>query len=150
MGKPDLIITEFVAAPSTTPSGIPGMRRIDVWGAVKNIGGTCATTFRVGSMQSRGTYNLATNLTLTATPRIDANGNTKTGLQAGEEITFTGTILVQASYEGESAKVRLYADACDFVDEEFLPVTCRVAESNETNNASAWALVPWTTIPWPS
>jgi hypothetical protein len=141
--KPDLIATIVSAAPSTKPSGIPGTRLVTVWGSVKNVGGTCATTFRVGGTQWKGEETVLALLTLTETPRIDAKGYTKTVLQAGEEIAFTGTILIQAPNPGEWAAVRLHADACDFVDDEFLPITCRVAESNETNNASPWVIVPW-------
>jgi hypothetical protein len=145
---PDLIATIKGATPSATPSGIPGMRWVNVAGVVTNVGRGCAARFRIGAGQFQAqvegspTSSVEAFLELADTPLVDPTGFTKVVLLPGESVALTGRILVQSPIAEEWAAVRLYADACDLEGEAFLSVGCRIVESSETNNASAWALVP--------
>lgn len=134
--QPDLIATLERAGPMQYVSATT--RRVPVAGVVKNVGSACARTFRVEGYQWTGDGGFATHVEFDATPAITAAGFTTAPLNAGASIRFSGTILVGVNYAAEPAAVRLKADACDYVDEETMPAYCRVAESNETNNATDW------------
>lgn len=59
-------------------------------------------------------------------------------LAAGREVTFTGTVSLPVTLQGQTIALSVLVDSCS--GDEFMPAYCRVAESNENNNESR----PWT------
>jgi hypothetical protein len=55
-------------------------------------------------------------------------------LAPGDEITFTGVVLIPNGEQGRMVTVTAIADSCS--GEEFTEAECRVAEFNEDNNRS--------------
>jgi hypothetical protein len=148
--QPDLVPTLTITG---TPKLVSSTRAsIPFTAVVKNIGSGCAGTFRISGHQFANDVNpymedgaRVVGITVTETATVDKYGWTKGGLNNGASVSFSGTILVTIVYGTtpgvEAAGVRIKADACDYVDEEYLPTYCRVVESNETNNKTPWALV---------
>ena len=142
---PDLIVTdmETVGAAVTVDAT---HARVFVRATVKNVGAGCANKFRIEPHQWAGDAYIAANWDVYSgeLSSVDSHGFTTYPLQSGQSFPISGWITVIRNLPQEThAAVRLRADACDYVDEEFLPAHCRVFESNETNNNSAWVLFPF-------
>lgn len=140
-GKPDLVITTFQVT-GVGGVDIDGNRRIPVRVVVENQGGTPADVFKVAveSTASNGTFLRP----------FDVPGQTSMWypytsgpLAAGNEVVFIGEVVLTnwASLSGETITLTATADSC--AADEFMPVYCRVDESDETNNTkSTTYLVP--------
>lgn len=135
---PDLTIT------AVSVGGASGVSRSATL-TVKNQGTGPATNFRMDAFQ------LAPKrwpLLFTVCPQTSRGGSAscasvwETGtLAAGATRTYTGWVTFPADHHpGSTEKVEFMADGCFPALEPALPAACRVAESNEANNASGAAV----------
>lgn len=104
---------------------------------IKNQGDAPAGIFDVGTEFTGG--NLSPDeislIGFTHIPSVNFwFPHTSAPLGAGDEIRFDGNVIFSASHYGQTVSLVAIADVCNV---EFLPVYCRVRESNEGNNRSA-------------
>lgn len=130
--EPDLVVTTLEATESPVINR-QGNIAVPVRVVVQNQGNAAADVFKV-AMQftgSRGTFAVAFTVP-------EQSGIwypfTRAPLAPGDEVTFEGVVTFLAANAGETVALQAFADSCS--GDEFMPVYCRVEESDEDNNQS--------------
>jgi len=139
-GQPDLLVVSFrqTGEPSPGRLGMP----VPVELVVRNEADVLAGVFKVSVEYSSGSLSPGQAFTVPfiadesedVDPGDGLYAFTTHDLEPGEEITFTGVVLIPNEEQGRTVTVTAIADSCS--GEEFTEATCRVAEFNEDNNRS--------------
>jgi hypothetical protein len=141
LGQPDLIVFSWeVTGPVFF--GQEDEPNVPVRAVIKNEGNGAALPFKVAALYTGGNISPETVSVATfraePTDQVDpANGFypfTRQELLAGEEVMLQGVIIFHPRERESNVSLQVVADSCN--GDEFQPDFCRVAESNEANNAS--------------
>jgi phage tail sheath gpL-like len=140
--KPDLLVTTLE---TTGPATINAQNSVEVpvRVVVRNRGGEPAGVFKVSTEYTGGAINPSTTFAVAFTVPGQANiwyPYTNEPLAAGNSASFEGHVTFHPSEHGVAVSLKARADSCS--GDEFMPVYCRVEESNESNNESAALSVP--------
>jgi len=105
---------------------------------VMNQGEAHAKAFKVATsaITASGTFNFAFSVPGQASPWYPF---TSSPLSSGDQVVFDGVVTFPSSYQAQEVQVFAEADSC--AGDEFMPLHCRVLESEEGNNRSESVLV---------
>ena len=127
---PDLVVTMFETTGRSTVVG--GQGEVPVRVVVKNQGTAPAPIFKVKVEHADTAGKL---YWFTVPGQTDTtSARTNAPLAAGSSVTFAGKVAFGPVSPPESRNIRAVADSC--AGDEFMPVYCRVQESNEHNNTN--------------
>jgi hypothetical protein len=140
--KPDLLVTTLE---TTGPATINAQNSVEVpvRVVVRNQGSEPAGVFKVSTEYTGGAINPSSTFAVAFTVPGQPNiwyPYTSGPLASGSSAAFAGRLTFHPSEHGVSVSLKARADSCS--GDEFMPVYCRVEESDETNNESAALSVP--------
>lgn len=129
--KPDLIITLLEATGTATV--LEDRIEVPIRVVVRNQGTAAATLFKTGIDYTipRGTFPRPFRV---PGQRDIYYPHTSRALAPRATITFNGKVTFKLSERGQTVRLKAIADSCS--GEEFAEESCRVNESNESNNQS--------------
>ena len=136
-GKPDLVVTAFH---QRGPAVVNHENRavVPVHVVVRNQGNADAKVFKVSTRykDARNTHVVAFTVPRQGHPWYPYTWD---ALEAGAELVLEGVVTFDSALHDTTVLLFAIADSCD--GEEFMPVYCRVEESDETNNQSTLVAV---------
>ena len=135
--KPDLLVTTLE---TSGPATINAQNSVEVplHVVVRNQGSEPAGIFKISTEYTGGAINPSNTYSVAFTVPGQPNiwyPYTSGPLAAGSSASFAGRVTFHPSEHGVTVSLKAKADSCS--GDEFMPVYCRVEESNETNNDSA-------------
>lgn len=141
VGKPDLVVTTLE---TTGPPTVNAENSVEVpiRVVVKNQGNAAADVFKVAIEFTGGAVDPSRTFVVAFTVPGQTDiwyPHTGSSLAAGSTVTFAGKVTFNPAEHGVTISLKATADSCS--GDEFMPAYCRVKESDEGNNESAWISV---------
>ena len=138
---PNLIVTDLHVT-GTPVINAENSFEVPVLVTVQNQGDGSADVFKVSTEYTGGTIDPAREFVVAFTVPGQTDiwyPFTSGNLAPGDQVTYNGNVIFHPAEHGVEISLTATADSCS--GDEFMPVYCRVDESDETNNKSTAILL---------